>query len=185
MTLEERNGLCGNPVVIHHHVVETSTGSHLQRQAMGWVHLTQVGHGTVDARQPTLQNQAQRRRATAFLQGFAAAFQLGQVLLQPHLILFQPLAAALQQPQGAVAFVALRPERLQHLLELRLPGSQVIQPGLVLPVAGFPLLLLLTPILQLLLLLLEPLLKLELFGAQGLDAGAQRRHVLLPLLIGL
>ena len=83
---------------------------------MGILHLTQLGHGAVDALQPRLQQQPQGAGAAAFLQGLAPGFQPGDLPLQVGLLLLQSLAGALLQCQ-----------RLHQLLGLGLLGLEGVQ----------------------------------------------------------
>ena len=87
----------GNAVVIDHHLAKAGAGGHLQGEAMGFLHLGELGDGAVDALESILEQQAQGSGAAAFLDGFPPGLHPGDVSLQADLLLLEPLAGALLQ----------------------------------------------------------------------------------------
>ena len=73
----------------------------------------------MDPIQPCFQQQPQGTGAATFLQSISAAFQPGDLPLQPRLLLLQPAAGALLDRQG-----------IRGLLQCLLPIRQGLQQGL-------------------------------------------------------
>ena len=167
--LEQLNRLGGDAVVVDHHLAEAPAGRHLERIAMALLHLSELGHGPVDAVEARLQQHPQGAGATAFLQGFAATVEPGDLPLQGGLFLLQAAAGALLQGQGLGQLLHLllpQPGGLPHLLPGAFGGRQLLLDALL----ADPLLLLLGPQLrQPLLLLAQPLLQLLALRLQWPD----------------
>ena len=80
-TFEQLDRPGGDAVVVDHHLAEAAAGGHFQRQAHPLLHFAELGHRPVDAVHTSLQQHPQGAGAAAFLQGFAAAVQPGDLAL--------------------------------------------------------------------------------------------------------
>ena len=140
---------------------------------MGFLHVAQLGDGTMDALESGLQQQAQGPGAAAFLDGLAPGFHPGDLPLQADLFLFEPLAGALLEGEGFGELLGaglLGLEVVEELLPLLLERGQ----GAGDPIAaGGVLLELLLEFAQALLLLTQALDELLLLGLERGELGLE------------